>query len=268
MMEHHTASSGTVAALVPLLIIAAMLAVYLVGVTRQNILGNPWSKGRTVSFVAGVTLLALAMWPPIVDYAHHNIKGHMMQHLLVGMLAPLGLVLAAPVTLALRTLPIKSARCITAVLRSRFFHWLGHPVTALVLNIGGMYLLYLTPLYNMTLDNPFLHHLVHIHFLAAGYLFVWSIAGPDPAPRRPGMRTRLGVLFISMATHAYLSKFMYAYIWPRNTPHDVEEIRSAAKIMYYGGDLAELLLAVALFAVWYKKRSRRMCHIRSEANYS
>ncbi|MCC9135892.1 cytochrome c oxidase assembly protein [Pontibacter silvestris] len=256
MEHHHTASTHTISAFMPLLIVAGVLIIYLVAVIRQHRLGYSWSKWRTTSCVAGVALLAVAMLPSVVNYAHYNIKGHMVQHLLIGMLAPLGLVLAAPVTLALRTLPVKTARFVTAILRSKLFHWLSHPVTALVLNIGGMYLLYLTPLYSMTLTQPYLHHLVHIHFLAAGYLFVWAIAGPDPAPDRPGIRTRLVVLFISIATHAYLSKFMYAYVWPRNTPHDVEQIRSAAKLMYYGGDLSELLLAVALFAMWYKKSSR------------
>ena len=181
----------------------------------------------------------------------------MIQHLLIGMLAPLGLVLAAPLTLLLRTLSVTRARAVTAVLRSSAFHWLSHPGTALLLNIGGMYIIYLTPLYNLTLTNPSLHYLVHFHFLAAGYLFTWSIAGPDPAPRRPGMRTRLVVLFVSIAAHAFLSKFMYAYSWPRNTPHDMEQVREAAQLMYYGGDFAELLLVVALFAGWYRRSGSR-----------
>lgn len=42
---------------------------------------------------------------------------------------------------------------------------------------------------------------------------------------------------------------MYGYPWPRHTPHSTEEICAAARLMYYGGDLAEVLLAVALFAL-------------------
>lgn len=50
---------------------------------------------------------------------------------------------------------------------------------------------------------------------------------------------------------------MYAYLMPRNTPHADDEIRSAAKLMYYGGDATELLILIALFSIWYKKRERR-----------
>lgn len=266
-MEHHTgAGGGALAAAIPFLLLAAALAAYLFAVTRQRHPSRFWSRWRTLSFVVGIGLLAVAMSPSLVKYAHHDLRGHMIQHLLVGMLAPLGLVLAAPLTLILRTLPVQRARVVTAVLRSRLFHLLSHPGTALVLNIGGMYLLYLTPLYALTLINPAMHHLVHIHFLAAGYLFSWAIAGPDPAPNRPGMRTRLLVLFISIAAHAYLSKFMYAYNWPRNTPHDMEQIREAAQLMYYGGDFAELLLVIILFANWYRGSSRRAYLFQPQIN--
>lgn len=131
-----------------------------------------------------------------------------------------------------------------------------------MLNIGGMYLLYLTPLYAATLNNTYAHHLVHIHFLAAGYLFAWAIAGPDPAPRRPDLRTRLIALFLSMAAHAYLSKIMYAYYLPQGTPHSADQIRIAAQLMYYGGDLAEIMLAVALFSIWYRRRCSYSLHSR------
>ncbi|MGB3852135.1 MAG: cytochrome c oxidase assembly protein, partial [Tunicatimonas sp.] len=102
-----------------------------------------------------------------------------------------------------------------------------------------------------------LHHLVHLHFLAAGCLFTWAIAGPDPAPHRSSFALRLGVLFVNVATHGYLSKLMYAYRWPRGTHHALAEIQDAAQWMYYGGDVAEALLAVALFSGWYQTRARR-----------
>ncbi len=180
-----------------------------------------------------------------------------MQHLLLGMFAPLFLVLGAPITLALKTLPVKAARSLTSLLRTKAFYLLSHPVTAFILNIGGMYLLYLTPLYVKSLGNPSVHYLVHIHFLAAGYLFTWSMIGPDPAPKRPSFLLRVAVLLTSIAFHAFLSKFMYAYLYPLHSPHSENQIREAAKLMYYWGDLSELLLAIALFTIWYRQRAPR-----------
>lgn len=257
MAEHHHTSLDFISTLIPLLIVGGVLVLYVFAAISQRRAIRPWSGWRTASFVVGCALLVLAFSPLLHSLTHDPLQQHMIQHLLIGMYAPLGLVLAAPLTLALRTLPLQTARLITVILGSWPLRLISHPVSALILNIGGMYLLYLTPLYSATLTNQSLHYLVHFHFLAAGYLFVWAIAGPDPAPHRPGMQIRLIVLFIGTAAHATLSKLMYAYLWPRGVTDSAEQIRSAAKLMYYGGDLAELLLMIVLFATWYSVRQRR-----------
>lgn len=254
----HYAVPGLTFSAIALLLVAGITVAYLGAAYVQRRANRYWSGWRIVAFTAGTLLLAIAISPPLVEWAHHDLRGHMVQHLLIGMLAPLGLVLAAPMTLLLRTLTVPSARRVTAALRSRPIHVLTHPVTALLLNIGGMYVLYATPLYAASFDAPVLHYLIYLHFFAAGYLFCWAIlAGPDPAPRPPSMAFRLGVLFVAMASHATLGKLMYGYLWPPNTHHSVEEIRTAAQIMYYGGDFAEVLLAIALFAMWYRAGGAR-----------
>jgi putative membrane protein len=177
----------------------------------------------------------------------------MVQHLLIAMFAPIFLVLGQPITLALRALPVKVARIGTLSLKSYVFRTLTHPVTALLLNTGGMFVLYLTPLYNRSLPSPTMHHLIHVHFLLAGFLFTWSMIGTDPVPHRPSYKMRAFVLFLSIGLHAFLSKFMYAYLFPRNSLYAEEEIRAAAKLMYYWGDLAELTVVILLFIGWYAK---------------
>lgn len=212
-----------------------------------------WSRWRPLFFFSGIALLLFAFSGPVLSWAHHSLPGHMAQHLLIGMVAPVALMLGAPISLALRTLPVQLARRLVWVMRTEFLRWAGHPFTALLLNTGGMFLLYLTPIYALSLTHHSLHVFVHVHFLLAGYLFAWSIAGPDPAPRRPGFRLRLAVLFLSMALHAWLAKLMYINLWPAGVNYTEEAIQYSAKMMYYWGDLAELLLVVALFFQWYRK---------------
>lgn len=248
----HDSAAGANAAAGLWFLVALAAAGFVAAALRQRRQGRRWSGWRTVSFLTGCSLIAVAVAPPLVAWAHHDLRGHMVQHLLLGMFAPLGLVLSAPGTLLLRTLPVSAARRISAVLRSGPVGVLTHPGTALILDAGGLYLLYLTPLFAATLASPLLHGVVHLHFLAAGSLFAWSVARPDPSPHRPSFRTRLGALFIAVAAHSTLAKVMYAYGWPRGTHYDAERIGDAAQLMYYGGDLAELLLAVALFASWYR----------------
>jgi putative membrane protein len=256
-MQHHALPETHGTALsdsLPLLLVAAVAALYLYGAAGVRGKKGGWGLWRTFSFLVGTALLGVSLLPSTMRWAHQDLRGHMVQHLLLGMFAPLFLVLGAPVTLALKALPVGTARVGTAVLRSSLFYSLSHPLPAFLLNIGGMYLLYLTPLYTESLKSPFLHAVVHLHFLLAGYLFTWSMIGQEPVPRRPAFNVRVFMLFVSIASHAFLSKFMYAYLYPINSPHSAGQIQEAAKLMYYWGDLSELLLAIALFAAWYKKR--------------
>lgn len=248
-------SSGITFSAVSLALVAGFTIAYLGAARAQWRAGRRWSSGRVGFLAAGAVVLGVAFSPPLAAWAHADLRGHMVQHLLVGMLAPLGIVLAAPVTLLLRTLTVPAARRLTALLRSRAVQVLSHPVTALALHTGGLYVLYLTPLYAAVQRAPLLHALLHVHFLAAGVLFSWAVlAGPDPAPRPPAMPLRLGVLFCSIAAHAVLGKVMYAGGWPRGTIHPLEEIEAAAQLMYYGGDFVEMLLIAALFGRWYRAR--------------
>lgn len=250
----HDAATGTWWVLLPLAVVAGL---YLAGVWRHHARGREWYVWRTAGWLLGLLLVGIVLSPPVAAEAHANLRMHMVQHLTLGMVAPLGLVLAAPMTLLLRTVPVEAGRAVSRLFRSRPLHVLSHPVTALVLNIGGMYVLYLTPLFAWSMERPALHWLVNAHFLAAGYLFVWAIAGPDPAPRRPGFTMRVGVLVLSLGLHAFLGKLMYAHELPRGVAFTGDEIREAAVLMYYGGDIAELLLAVVLFATWYRQRQRQ-----------
>ncbi|WP_445156917.1 cytochrome c oxidase assembly protein [Halomonas sp. E14] len=253
----HTNDTALLAWL-PLALACLVTVAYLLAARRQRRLGNPWSHWRSAFFVLGSLLVILALAPPMMSRAHHDLNSHMALHLVLGMLAPLAWVLAAPVTLLLRALPQAAARRVAAWLGSVPVRVVSHPLSALLLNIGGMYLLYLTPLYALSLHHALLHHWVHLHFLVAGYLFCWAIlAAPDASPHRLSLHFRLGVLFLSMAAHALLGKLMYGYHWPRGTGHSVAEIQAAAQWMYYGGDLAELLLAVALLALWLRTPPER-----------
>lgn len=211
-----------------------------------------WSWLRSVSFASGIVLVLLGLSPTLTAMAQHDLRGHMLQHLLIGMFAPIGLVLGAPFTLALRTLSVPDARRLSAFFRWRPMRWLSHPLTGFVFSIGAMYLLYATPLFAASQEQALLHSLLHIHFLAAGFLFTWSLIGIDSAPHRPRLRMRLVVLFLAGAAHAILAKAMYIYLWPLGVAADAEQIRTAAKLMYYGGDLAEIVLLIVLFAQWYR----------------
>lgn len=265
--DHVHSAQGALLDWLPLALIALLTLWYLTAAHAQRHKAAGWSMWRSVFFILGSLLLGVAVAPPLMAWAHHVLVGHMALHLLIGMLAPLAWVLAAPITLLLRTLPQAGGRRVAALLQSRFVRFVSHPVSALVLNIGGMYVLYLTPLYSASLHHQALHYFVHVHFLVAGYLFCWAIlAEPDVSTHRLSLRFRLGVLFVSIATHSLLGKLMYGFGWPRGTGHSLEEVQAAAQLMYYGGDLAEVLLAIVLLTFWLRKPVERRVGLFNKPN--
>jgi len=248
---------------------AALAAVYLVLAIRAYRDPRGWSAWRIASFLGGIAL-AVAALAPTSPFPPDDFRSHMLQHLVIGMYAPLALVMGAPITLVLRSVPASTGRRIGRALHSRPAALLSHPVTGLVLTIGGMAVLYFTPLYGATATSPLLHDAVHLHFLLAGYLFAFSIAGPDPAPHRPSVPFRLVVLGVAIAAHASLAQLIYAGALVQ-IPAPPVELRGAADLMYYGGDIAELLLAVGLVSTWRPARAatraRRSIGARASANF-
>lgn len=253
-LAHEAPGTSAAAAVAPLLAMAIAAGGYVVLAARQHRQALPWREWRTALFLAGCAVLAFALAPGLQPYPAGDLRGHMLQHLLIGMVAPTCLALGAPMSLVLRSIPVHRRRLAAAALRSRAVHVITHPAVVLTLNVGGLVALYATPLAGVVDDHPAVHYLVHLHFLVFGYLFAWLIAGPDPAPRRPGVRTRLVLLGIAVTAHTVLSQLMYTgVLGGANVP--AAELRGAATLMYYGGDIAELALAVALVATWRPDRT-------------
>lgn len=245
-MVAHPGHSAAGTSGLPVVVAALVAAGYLYLAAGQRRRGRSWPRSRDAAFTGGAMLVGLALAPTASPFPPGDFRGHMLQHLIIGMVAPIGLALGAPATLLLRSVPPRARRLIGRVPRGRPARLATHPVTALTFNVGGLAALYATPLYERT-TGPVGHHLVHAHFLVAGYLFAWSIAGRDPAPRRPSVGARVVVLAAAIVGHAVLAQLMYAGLLVR-APVPVEELRGAADLMYYGGDLAELLLALVLLA--------------------
>lgn len=230
-------------ALSMLVLIVMITAGYLLAVWRQWSRGRQWPWQRVNCWLAGGFLLGVSLAPGVMHSAHLDLRWHMVQHMLLAMLAPLLLVLGAPATLLLRSLPITAARPLARLFGSVLGAFFCHPITALVLNVGGMYLLYATPLYAASLQSPALHHLVHIHFIVAGYLFCLAVlGGPDKVAHGAGPGLRLGVLLLAIAAHSILGKLMYGHLWPVAVDHPAAQIQAAAQLMYYSGALVEMAL--------------------------
>ncbi|TCT19632.1 putative membrane protein [Melghiribacillus thermohalophilus] len=211
--------------------------------------GKRWSVFRTLYWIMGTLFALLSVTGPIARLSHEQFPVHMLGHLLLGMLSPLLTVLGAPVTLLLRTLSVKQARRITAWLKAKPFVILSNPIFASFLNIGGLWLLYTTDLYDLMHQNLYLYLLIHMHVFLAGYVFTASIIYIDPVFHRRSYTYRLIVLTVALGAHSVLSKYIYAY-----PPSGVtrSEAETGGMLMYYGGDLIDIVLILIFCTQWYK----------------
>jgi putative membrane protein len=238
------------------LVEAELLAALLVGAAVVYVAaarGAAWPVGRTVRWLLGIgtAVAGVAVWSL---GGAHDLRLHVVGHLLLGMVAPLLLVTAAPVTLALRALPREHARTLGRLLRRRPLAVLTHPVVAALLDVGGLWLMYRTALLSDV--SPLL---LQAHMLLAGYLFAFALIGPDPAPHRPGLVVRAGVLVAAVAAHDVLAKLLYATP-PPGVP--VAQAEAAGLLMYYGAAPVHVALFVLLGREWFawqrRARARRL----------
>src|SRR4051812_27556688 len=207
-----------------------------------------WPVLRTLSWLLGVTVLGVALTGPAA-HAHGDLQAHLAGHLLVGMVAPVLLVLAAPVTLALRTLPRSWARALARSLRSGPARLLGDPFLATALNVGGLWLMYRTPLADRVLHDPALHLPVSLHVLLTGWLATAAVLAVDPAPHRRGIGARAGALAAGMAAHDVVAKLLYS-----DPPAGAHDAASGARLMYDGGTVVHVVVAALLWRQWYRSR--------------
>ncbi|MFN3867144.1 MAG: cytochrome c oxidase assembly protein [Demequina sp.] len=232
-----------------LIIVALAIAALGYALAMAAVRGRtPWPLPRAVAWYAGLICAGVALTGPLAEAAHTSFTAHMAGHLLLGMLSPLLLVLSGPVTLALQALPVARARSLSRLLRTPFVRVVTYPVTAAVLNAGGLWVLYTTDLFELMHTSVLLYALVHAHIFLAGYVFTASIVGVDPDPHRASIRVRAVVLVVFIAAHSILAKWLYA-----NPPGGVEHAdgQLGAQLMYYGGDAVDVTLIVLLFVGWY-----------------
>ncbi|WP_370453206.1 cytochrome c oxidase assembly protein [Oceanobacillus sp. CFH 90083] len=216
---------------------------------------RPWPLYRTVFWTIGVFCCLTAVAGPLADRAHMDFTVHMAGHLLLGMLGPLLMVLGAPMTLILRALSVQQARKLTRILRSKALGVISNPIITSILNVGGLWILYSTDLFFMMHENIFLHVIVHIHVFLAGYFFTASLIYIDPIAHRTSFLFRSIVLVLALAGHGILSKYIYAYP-PNGVPES--QAQSGAMLMYYGGDMIDLVLIIILCFQWFKATKPRV----------
>jgi len=133
----------------------------------------------------------------------------MVMHMTIFMVAPILMVLGAPLTLSLQALTprrdntLGPRELVVALVHSRYMAVVGNPVVAAVIFLGSLIVFYFSPLFQLALRTHTGHVLMTAQFLLAGYLFAWVLIGVDPGPRRWPPVLLLVILFGTISFHAF-----------------------------------------------------------------
>ncbi|MET7427297.1 cytochrome c oxidase assembly protein [Dactylosporangium sp. NPDC005555] len=260
----------------PLAVTVAVVAVggYLAGWWRLRRRGVAWPVHRLVVWTAGWAVVVVVTSSGLARYAPVLFSAHMVVHMALSMLAPILLVLGAPVTLALRALrPSRSSdwpgprEWLTAGLHSRPAVLLSHPLVALAVYVGSLYGLYFTGLFELALRSHAAHLAMQAHFLIAGYLFFQVLIGVDPGRRPAPYPLRMLLLFAAMALHAIFglavqqSTTVLAADWYTALARPwgdspLQDQRLGGGIAWSFGELPTALVAIILLTQWWRTDQR------------
>jgi cytochrome c oxidase assembly factor CtaG/putative copper export protein len=247
---------------------------YVAAVLRLRRRGDGWPAGRTVAWLLGCLVLLFVTSSGVGRYMPAMFSMHMVAHMGLSMLAPILLVLGAPVSLALRALPAAGRddppgmrEWLLAALHSRLSRFLTNPVVATVLFVAGFYGLYLSSLFDTIVSSHAGHMAMNVHFLVSGYLFYWVVIGVDPTPRPIPPLAKVAVVFASLPLHAFFGVVLMgtrtvlgaAYYRSLGLPWHTDLLgdqRLGGGIAWAAGEVPLVIVMLALLVQWARSDKR------------
>lgn len=251
---------------------------YLAGVWRLHRRGDKWPIYRTVLWVAGLLLLFYVTNGAPNVYEKFMFSQHMIAHMLLGMGVPILLAPAAPITLALRAIHMRTdgsrgpREWILLFVHSWIAKIYSYPVVTAAIFAGSLWAFYYTPVFRYAAEDHIGHTLMIVHFLVSGYLFASSLIGVDPAPYKAPYPIRLLVLLATMAFHAFFGLALvtgtgllladwYGAMGRPWGESALADQQTGGGVAWSVGEIPTLVLAIALALSWSRsddKEAKRL----------
>lgn len=256
---------------VPAVLLIASAVAYLMGVhtLRRRDAGTPWSGWCTVSFLSGLGLIWLVVLGPIGAYDDIFFWSHMVQHVVLMMLAAPLLLLGNPILLLLRVSSRELRHAyIVPVLRSRVVLALTRPVVGWLIFAGVLMGTHFSPFFNYSLNHPLVHEYVeHPLYLGAALIYYYPLIGHNSVPRHVSPGIRVISLFTMMLPETmtgffiYSSNYLlypfYAHVVRPFGPGPLTDQQLAGSLMWAGSMLIDSVWVALAVLEWLHSEERR-----------
>jgi cytochrome c oxidase assembly factor CtaG len=239
---------------------------YLWGVlrVRRRHPARPWPLYRTALFLAGLAVVVIATQSGIGSYDDVLFWDHMVQHLLLLMVAPPLLVVGQPATLLLHASRNPLHTWTKKVLRSRVMAAITWPPFGVALYVATIVGTHLTGFMNLVETNGTVHDGEHALYLIAGYLYFLPLVGREPIRWRVSYPSRIFLLFIAMPVDAFTGLVLgsegrnpfpgLAEQRPGWAPTPLSDVHIGGAVMWVGGAGIMFGLVMAVFFAWSREK--------------
>ncbi|WP_415857070.1 cytochrome c oxidase assembly protein, partial [Sinomonas sp. G460-2] len=247
--------------------------VYALGIIKLRRRGDTWSWPRSAAWFVGLVVLTYITSGPPAVYGRVLFSAHMVDHMMLTMVAPLFLVLGSPITLALKALAPRQdgsrglREWILVFVHSKFSQLVTHPLFAAANFAGSIILFYYSDLFGYAMRDHVGHELMNLHFTITGYIFVLTMIGADPLPRRAPYPLRLVLLFATMAFHAFfgvalmgsnilLDPTYFGNLGRPWGPSAIADQQTGGGVAWGIGEIPTVVVAIGVAVMWSKSDAR------------
>jgi cytochrome c oxidase assembly factor CtaG len=238
----------------------AMAVLYLEGAWRvaRRHPARPWPWWRTALFLCGLAVVVMATESGIGAYSDVLFWDHMIQHLMLIMVAPVLLVAGAPLTLLLHASRNPLHTWAKRAIRSRLATGLTWPPFGIIAYTATIVGTHLTGLMNVIMSNAAVRDGEHVLYLVVGYLFFLPLVGREPIRWRISYPARLLVLFLTMPVDTFTGLILGYSTTPMTgmgprpawAPNPVSDLHSGGAVMWIGGDAIMFAVMMLVFLAW------------------
>jgi putative membrane protein len=261
--------------------VCALAGAYAAGVRRlwkRAGRGRGLPEWRAWAYYGGLAALLLALVSPVARVAGALFSVHMVQHMLLMVVAAPLLILGRPWLGCIWALPAESRRAVGLWWRRSFATRVGwalmsHPLVILVLHVVALWIWHLPRLYQSALERAALHHLEHASFFFTALLFWWALAEGGVGGRWHGHGAGILYVFATALQSSGLGALLLFAREPWYPAHEAGTVlwgmdllvdqQVAGAIMWIPGGLVYAGAAVTLFLAWVKRADEEV--MRREA---
>lgn len=221
--------------------------------------GERWPLSRTLSFLAGIAVLAYATNGAVAVYDQVLFTAHMIGHLLLIMLGPALLVAGRPLRLAMLSARPRHRERLERIAKSRAVTFLTNPVIAVTSYTVVIVGTHLTSLMDVIMQNTWIGQAEKVVYVVVGIQLFVILVGDEPIHWRLSSPVRWLILFIGMAVDTFTGIVLMQgrsaidmLTVPGVDVNALSDTRTGGAIMWFGGDGIMAAIMIALVIGWVR----------------